>query len=1255
MGAQSIKIPVELELRQLQGSIETLKKALDKIDPGSKVYDKLSKALDKVEQKYNSLENASKRTFKSTTEINKFEQSFEKVANSIDDLASDFKRIKFEDLTSDIFSQDDVDRIQKASTKIKNVQNEISSLKVEKLKELANSSIEIQQIFDDLKIDPDVSGFEDSLNKIKKNVTELKRSITSLEKKRDTKQQKETELDTKITGISDLSTKGNLAQKFGAQFFDKSGTKYKAGGKQLLTEYLAQLGLKPTDIAKVQNATASELEKFANEIIKKLQSTVPQLKKEKADVQKEISDITGQINTKTTDLNQKTNAVSSIEGINPVIKAELETLQLKLQEAQAEMVKLKNELAQLRGPAGEAGNAIKGVGDASEEAKEKFEDAGASAQKFAAAQEKLADIKFAIKNWFGFNEVINLTKNAVRNMITQIRELDDVMTQIAIVTDMTQQELWDQMDTYSAMAQQYGASIKGVYEVSQLYYQQGLQTAEVMNLTEETLKMAKIANLDYAEATDYMTVALRGFKLEMSNAQQVTDVYSALAAATASDTEELAVAMSKTASSAEAVGSSFESTSAMIATMISITREAPENIGSALKSIISRYGEMTSDPMKLVDSEGEEMSLNKVDKALQSVGISLQDAQGQFRDFDDVILELSKSWDTIDTNTQRYIATVMAGNRQQSRFLALVGNYEEYAKALEVAENAEDAGTLQTLKTMDSISTKWEQLKVSLQEFYTSAGLEDVFKGVLDALNAFLTKANDIPKLFGKIPVSVIALVSSLITSIKNVATSLTTSLMGPISEFNEKLKELKNKGPIEIKVKAVAETGSGTQARQILENEVQQGGPIVAGQPAALDANKKQALQNYFDTLDEGEEAGLNELRQAYNLSANEALKFSNALDKLTPSQREALLSGKSLDEVLGELPKTLTENTSKVSAFSKGWKAIGNFGAKHAGSISLVTSALSALALTLKDSSSAGVEWSKTLSGGLNTVVGAVLGFASGQWQYAIPMLISGIPTLIDGLIYTTEEKLKNATEKATELSNEALQKKSDYKNLKNEISELEKLTSARYDSKEAMEEYLSYSNQMADKYPELIDYIDSEGNAVLDLSDKYNILEQSRLAAAEAAAKSAMAELETSKLNVQNQKEVSYENIASKISSIQQEALIGSMAKTDEIISQNENIIEQAIKTAYGQELTISVEEVEKLTDAFALGTEYLTSELQTFLTKHQLYGINEDGSLYDLLPKIQEELLNIQAGQNSGVVQEGLGDLGVGRAAGVDDGA
>lgn len=59
--------------------------------------------------------------------------------------------------------------------------------------------------------------------------------------------------------------------------------------------------------------------------------------------------------------------------------------------------------------------------------------------------------------------------------------------------------------------------------------------------------------------------------MEMSDAQRVVNVYSALSASAATDTAELATAMSKTASSAEAVGSSFENTSAMMAVMIGNT------------------------------------------------------------------------------------------------------------------------------------------------------------------------------------------------------------------------------------------------------------------------------------------------------------------------------------------------------------------------------------------------------------------------------------------------------------------------------------------------------------------------------------------------------------------------------------------------------------------------------------------------------------------------------------------------------------
>jgi TP901 family phage tail tape measure protein len=77
---------------------------------------------------------------------------------------------------------------------------------------------------------------------------------------------------------------------------------------------------------------------------------------------------------------------------------------------------------------------------------------------------------------------------------------------------------------------------------------------------------------------------LRGFNMEMTQANEVNDTYSELAAITAADTQEIAVAMSKTASIANNAGASFENMSAFLAQIIETTREAPETMPQ-LKSV----------------------------------------------------------------------------------------------------------------------------------------------------------------------------------------------------------------------------------------------------------------------------------------------------------------------------------------------------------------------------------------------------------------------------------------------------------------------------------------------------------------------------------------------------------------------------------------------------------------------------------------------------------------------------------------------
>ncbi|HOD89412.1 MAG TPA: phage tail tape measure protein, partial [Bacteroidales bacterium] len=177
-----------------------------------------------------------------------------------------------------------------------------------------------------------------------------------------------------------------------------------------------------------------------------------------------------------------------------------------------------------------------------------------------------------------------------------IKKLDEGFASIAMVTSRSLESMWQQYSEYAEMSKKYGASTLSVIESSALFYQQGLDTNEVMEVTAETMKLATLSGLGFQQTTDLMTGAIRGFKLEMAEAGRVTDVYSELAAKAAADVREISYAMSKTASIAKESGMEFETTSAFLTQMIETTRESPENLGSAMKAVIARFQEVSKDP-----------------------------------------------------------------------------------------------------------------------------------------------------------------------------------------------------------------------------------------------------------------------------------------------------------------------------------------------------------------------------------------------------------------------------------------------------------------------------------------------------------------------------------------------------------------------------------------------------------------------------------------------------------------------------------
>jgi TP901 family phage tail tape measure protein len=117
-----------------------------------------------------------------------------------------------------------------------------------------------------------------------------------------------------------------------------------------------------------------------------------------------------------------------------------------------------------------------------------------------------------------------------------------------------------------------------------------------------------------------MTAIWNNFYDGSKSLEHYANVLTALGAATASSTEEIAGGLEKFAAVADTIGLSYEYAAAALATITSNTRESEEVVGTALKTIFARI-----QGLNLGETLEDGTTLNKYSEALSRVGISILD------------------------------------------------------------------------------------------------------------------------------------------------------------------------------------------------------------------------------------------------------------------------------------------------------------------------------------------------------------------------------------------------------------------------------------------------------------------------------------------------------------------------------------------------------------------------------------------------------------------------------------------------------
>ena len=315
--------------------------------------------------------------------------------------------------------------------------------------------------------------------------------------------------------------------------------------------------------------------------------------------------------------------------------------------------------------------------------------------------------------------------NAFREAAVYVEEYNSLLTEISIVTGRTQAEVEALGGSYRTLAKEMKVTSTQIAEAAVGYYRQGLNDIQVMERLTKTIQFSKTSGLEFADAAEYLTATVNSMDVTIERA---ADVFNYLGDATATGADEVAVAFSKVGGAAKTADLEFEKVASWIAVVSSRTREAAEVIGSSLNSILARYRNIKEAGF-IQDDDGSTTVTNDVVTALGAAGINaIDESSGQLRNYGDILDELAPKWATLDSNTQAYLGTVMAGTRMQSRFFNLMEHYDESLELYNEALESTGTTSQKYAQWSESVAAAHERMNASLEALYANLVSSDALK-----------------------------------------------------------------------------------------------------------------------------------------------------------------------------------------------------------------------------------------------------------------------------------------------------------------------------------------------------------------------------------------------------------------------------------------------------------------------------------------------------------------------------------------------
>ena len=389
----------------------------------------------------------------------------------------------------------------------------------------------------------------------------------------------------------------------------------------------------------------------------------------------------------------------------------------------------------------------------------------------ADAQRASDTIRSAGENTTAFSDRVSKSVKALTGMFTAYRmitravreikeaaqtsiQLESSFAQLQIVTGATDRELANFKNTAVSLASELGRSVTDTTKSIETFSRLGYNLSESSVGAKYAAVLANTAATSTENATTGLTSIIKGFGMDMSEAEHVSDVLIQVGQKYAVSANELMEAFEKSGAALNATNTSFEKSAGLIAAANASVQNA-STAGTALKTISARIRGSKTDLEDLGEStEGLANGFSKYAKeikALTGFDIRVEGTTDTYKDLYDIMEGIAQVWDKLTDTQKARVSEILGGTRQLQVTSSIINNWKDAVGAYDDAMNSAGASSRANSIYMETTAAKIEQFRTAYQALASDFMDSDLLGRLVDIGSGFVRLADGLTKVTSKI------------------------------------------------------------------------------------------------------------------------------------------------------------------------------------------------------------------------------------------------------------------------------------------------------------------------------------------------------------------------------------------------------------------------------------------------------------------------------------------------------------------------